>query len=40
MPARTCIGCRRTAPPDELVRVVVGADGELLVGQGLPGRGA
>jgi predicted RNA-binding protein YlxR (DUF448 family) len=37
---RTCIGCRRTASPSELVRVTVAADGRLVVGPGAPGRGA
>jgi predicted RNA-binding protein YlxR (DUF448 family) len=37
---RTCIGCRRLAPPDELVRVVRTADGGLALGRTLPGRGA
>ena len=39
-PRRTCIGCRRVAPADELVRVVGMADGSLTVGRTLPGRGA
>ncbi|MBW3669491.1 MAG: YlxR family protein [Actinobacteria bacterium] len=39
-PVRTCIGCRRIAPADELVRVVRTPDGGLAVGRGLPGRGA
>ncbi|HEX7276687.1 MAG TPA: YlxR family protein [Acidimicrobiales bacterium] len=39
-PVRTCIGCRRTAPVDELVRVVAGPDGALLEGRSRPGRGA
>ncbi|MGH9225859.1 MAG: YlxR family protein [Acidimicrobiales bacterium] len=39
-PRRTCIGCRRVARPDELVRVVAGPDGGLVVGRHLPGRGA
>ncbi len=37
---RTCIGCRRVAPTERLVRVVRGSDGELRWGAGLPGRGA
>lgn len=39
-PRRTCVGCRRTAHPDELVRVVRSGDGGLAVGRHLPGRGA
>ncbi|MDP9386753.1 MAG: YlxR family protein [Actinomycetota bacterium] len=39
-PARTCIGCRRVAPPAELVRLVRAPDGTLAVGRSLPGRGA
>src|SRR5207248_8656568 len=39
-PLRTCIGCRRTAPPGELERVVRRPDGTLTIGRGLPGRGA
>ena len=39
-PERTCIGCRRVASPDELVRVVARPDGSLAVGRNLPGRGA
>ncbi|MEQ1786080.1 MAG: YlxR family protein, partial [Acidimicrobiales bacterium] len=39
-PARTCVGCRRRAGQAELVRVVLGPDGSLLVGRTLPGRGA
>ncbi|MDY7101894.1 MAG: YlxR family protein [Actinomycetota bacterium] len=37
---RTCIGCRRRAHPDQLVRVVRGAGGTLDEGRALPGRGA
>ncbi len=37
---RTCVGCRRLAAPDELVRVVLGPEGTLRVGRTLPGRGA
>ncbi|MGE3619692.1 MAG: YlxR family protein [Acidimicrobiia bacterium] len=37
---RTCVGCRRRASPDELVRVVRAPDGTLRVGRTLPGRGA
>jgi len=39
-PQRTCIGCRRVAPSDQLVRVVRTAVGELQVGRHHPGRGA
>ncbi|MBW3615788.1 MAG: YlxR family protein [Actinobacteria bacterium] len=39
-PLRSCIGCRRVAPPEELVRVVRVEDGSLRIGRGLPGRGA
>lgn len=39
-PRRTCVGCRRTAHPDEMVRVVRTADGGLAVGRARPGRGA
>ncbi|MGH9278178.1 MAG: YlxR family protein [Acidimicrobiales bacterium] len=39
-PQRTCIGCRRLASPDELMRVVAGPDGDLVPGRGIPGRGA
>ena len=35
-----CVGCRRTATPDHLVRVVRGAEGTLVIGRTLPGRGA
>ncbi|KMS86023.1 YlxR family protein [Prauserella rugosa] len=40
-PVRTCVGCRRRALNDELVRLVV-AHGELVVDERrrLPGRGA
>lgn len=34
------MGCRRVASPDELVRVVRTADGDLARGRALPGRGA
>jgi uncharacterized protein len=37
---RTCIGCRRVAPPGELVRVARRPDGTLGVGRREPGRGA
>ncbi|MFN8035735.1 MAG: YlxR family protein [Acidimicrobiia bacterium] len=39
-PRRTCVGCRRTASPDELVRVALRPDGSLAVGRHEPGRGA
>jgi len=39
-PRRTCIGCRRVAPPGELVRVACRPDGSLAVGRHHPGRGA
>ncbi|WP_253861937.1 YlxR family protein [Prauserella halophila] len=40
-PVRTCVGCRRRACSDELLRLVV-AGGELVVDERrrLPGRGA
>ncbi|HEX2042429.1 MAG TPA: YlxR family protein [Acidimicrobiales bacterium] len=34
------MGCRRVAPPDELVRVVARPGGGLAEGRALPGRGA
>jgi uncharacterized protein len=37
---RTCIGCRRVAPPGELVRVARRPDGSVVVGRHEPGRGA
>ncbi|MGI8758203.1 MAG: YlxR family protein [Acidimicrobiales bacterium] len=37
---RTCIGCRRLAPCEELTRVIRRFDGTLEVGRALPGRGA
>jgi len=42
VPQRTCVICRRTAPKRELVRLVRGADGEIVVDRTgkLPGRGA
>jgi uncharacterized protein len=39
-PQRTCIGCRRVADRDELVRVARRPDGSLGVGPTEPGRGA
>ena len=39
-PIRSCIGCRRKAPQDELTRIARQADGSLSVGRRLPGRGA
>lgn len=38
-PVRRCAGCGRRAPQRELVRFAV-RDGELVPGQGAPGRGA
>ncbi len=40
--SRTCLGCRGTFPPDQLVRYVLSPDGELIVDYRgkLPGRGA
>jgi predicted RNA-binding protein YlxR (DUF448 family) len=37
---RTCVGCRRAAGPDTLVRLVRTSTGELAVGRTHPGRGA
>ena len=37
---RTCVGCRRTCSPDQLVRVTRTAGGSLAVGRMHPGRGA
>ncbi|MFP3902205.1 MAG: YlxR family protein [Acidimicrobiia bacterium] len=37
---RTCIGCRRRRPQAELVRFVRAADGSVIRGRRLPGRGA
>ncbi|HWD72378.1 MAG TPA: YlxR family protein [Actinomycetota bacterium] len=39
-PRRTCVGCRRTASPEALLRVVRTGAGDLVVGRDLPGRGA
>jgi len=39
-PVRSCIGCRRKAPQDELTRIARHPDGSLAVGRRLPGRGA
>ncbi|TML42971.1 MAG: YlxR family protein [Actinobacteria bacterium] len=39
-PRRTCIGCRRVRPQDELVRVARTAQGELVLSRRQPGRGA
>ena len=41
-PTRCCIACRRKASPGELLRLVAGVDGEVLLDSsgGLPGRGA
>jgi predicted RNA-binding protein YlxR (DUF448 family) len=35
-----CVGCRRTAPATDLVRVSLGPDGRPRTGTGTPGRGA
>jgi len=40
VPPRTCVGCRRRAGIDELVRIVRLPDGSLRIGRTLPGRGA
>ncbi|MHB1485940.1 MAG: YlxR family protein [Acidimicrobiales bacterium] len=37
---RTCVGCRRVAPPDTLVRVKATDDGRLIIDGRLGGRGA
>jgi predicted RNA-binding protein YlxR (DUF448 family) len=37
---RTCIGCRRRAGVDDLVRITADAHGDLVVGRTAPGRGA
>jgi predicted RNA-binding protein YlxR (DUF448 family) len=39
-PQRTCVGCRRVAGQDELVRIVSGEDGTVRAGRTRPGRGA
>jgi len=39
VPTRTCVGCGRKAPQDELVRFVA-RDGTLQPGRREPGRGA
>ena len=39
-PRRTCVGCRRVAGSDELVRVSRCPDGSVGVGRDKPGRGA
>ena len=38
-PIRSCIGCGRKAPQEELLRFAVAA-GQLVPGTGIPGRGA
>jgi uncharacterized protein len=38
-PIRSCIGCGRKAPQNDLLRFVE-RNGELVEGAGLPGRGA
>ncbi|HEX2577227.1 MAG TPA: YlxR family protein [Aquihabitans sp.] len=39
-PRRTCVGCRRVRPQAELTRIGRLADGSLVVGRTLHGRGA
>lgn len=39
-PQRTCVGCRAHLTPDDGIRVSRAADGSLVVGRSLPGRGA
>ncbi|MFN2452432.1 MAG: YlxR family protein [Candidatus Dormibacteria bacterium] len=41
-PRRTCVGCRKVMPRSELVRLVVGPDGGVVLDPAsrLPGRGA
>ena len=41
-PSRTCVGCRRVRPKNELVRVVRAPDGSVVVDRRsvAPGRGA
>jgi predicted RNA-binding protein YlxR (DUF448 family) len=39
LPDRTCVGCGRKAPQSDLVRFAA-EDGELIRGEGKPGRGA
>jgi predicted RNA-binding protein YlxR (DUF448 family) len=39
-PQRTCVGCRRVAGVDRLVRLARDRDGAVRVGRGAPGRGA
>ena len=38
-PIRSCIGCGRKAPQEELLRFAAAA-GQLVPGTGIPGRGA
>jgi predicted RNA-binding protein YlxR (DUF448 family) len=38
-PIRSCIGCGRKAPQGQLLRFAA-ADGQLVPGTGVPGRGA
>jgi uncharacterized protein len=42
VPTRTCIGCRRKAPKEELVRIVRARGGEVVLDRSghAPGRGA
>ncbi|MDH4169035.1 MAG: YlxR family protein [Acidimicrobiia bacterium] len=39
-PERTCIACRQARPAGDLVRLTRNAEGSVLVGRRLPGRGA
>jgi predicted RNA-binding protein YlxR (DUF448 family) len=39
-PIRMCVGCRRRYGPDMLFRLAIGADGRLMTGRQVPGRGA
>ncbi len=38
-PIRSCIGCGRKAPQGQLLRFAT-VDGQLVPGEGMPGRGA
>ena len=38
-PIRSCVGCGRKAPQGQLLRFAA-ADGQLVPGPGIPGRGA
>jgi predicted RNA-binding protein YlxR (DUF448 family) len=37
---RTCVGCRKRRPAEEMHRVAAALDGTLQVGRSAPGRGA